>query len=87
MNILDQIIRGIHETKYQYAIRHAIDSVRVVVLIPIVDYYKMLNDMRTYLYEYHSNGANKELRVHGSVVVRTTDLEEGDIRFLVELPQ
>lgn len=87
MNILDKIIIGIRETKYQYAIRHAVDNIGVVVLIPIADYYTMLNDIRTYLYESRNNGAKKEIRVHGSLVLRTADLEEGDIRFLVELPQ
>lgn len=87
MNTLDQIIRGIHETKYQYAIRHALDNVGVVVLISHVDFGNMMNEMRTYLYECYSSSEKKEIRVHGCLVLRTPDLEQGDIRFLVELPQ
>lgn len=87
MNVLDQIVHGIHETKYQYAIRHAVDNVGVVILISHADYGDMMNDMRTYLYEYDLSSKKKEIRVYGCLVLRTPDLEQGDIRFVVELPK
>lgn len=87
MNVLDQIVHGIHETKYQYAIRHAVDNVRVVILISLADYGNMMNDMRTYLYECDSSSKKKEIRVYGCLVLRTSDLEQGDIRFVVDLPK
>ncbi len=87
MSILDQIISGIHKTKYQYVIQHVVDDVKVVVLISHGDYCNMRNDIRTYLYDYGDAVTKREIRVHGSLVLTTPDLEEGDIRFLVELPQ
>lgn len=87
MNVLDQIVHGIHETKYQYAIRHAVDNIGVVILISHADYGNMMNDMRTYLYECDSSSKKKEIRVYGCLVLRTPDLEQGNIRFLVELPK
>lgn len=84
MNTLDQIIRSIHEKKYYYMARYGLTQVDMVVLISHEDYRRVRNDVRTYLCEKKSTDTNKEINISGCLVLRTSDLAEGDIRYLVE---
>jgi hypothetical protein len=85
--MLDQVVKGIYQTKRRYLSSHLVTDVEVVVLMPHRDYYNMLNDMRCYPIESKFNGTENECRIHGCRVLRKPDLEQGDIRFVVELPK
>lgn len=78
MKILDKIAEGVYQTKCAYS-----GDVEVVILISHPDYMQLRHDTRDYLFEIKP----RETRVYGCLLIRTGDLEEGDIRFLAEVPQ
>ena len=78
MKILDKNAEGIYQLKCAYS-----GDVEVVILISHRDYMQLRHETRGYLFEIKP----RETTIYGCLLIRTGDLEEGDIRFLAEVQQ